>query len=84
MKDHFLEVVVKRSHVLIVEHVMSYIHQRQNICPLCLILVRDVTIRRAFSIVLIVINEIHFIGIGDIVKLDMRREYDYLILRIIR
>jgi hypothetical protein len=79
VKPHFLGVVVKRSHVLVAEHVMSYILQRQNICLLCLIDVLEVTIRKAFLIVLIVINEIHFIGIRDIVRIDMRREYDHSI-----
>jgi len=54
---------------------IQYIPQRQNIHPLCIILVREATTRRAFLIVSFVNNEIHFIGIKDIVNLDMLGEY---------
>ena len=65
-------------HVLDVELDIQYIPLGQNIRPLCLILVREATTRRAFLIVPFVINEIHFIGIKDIVKLDVLREYIFL------
>jgi|GEM_PF-2731654 len=55
--------------VLDVELDIQYIPQRQNIYPLCLILVQEATTRRASLIVPFVINEIHFIGIKDIVKI---------------
>ena len=65
-------------YVLDVELDIQYIPLRQNIHPLCLILVREATTRRAFLIVPFVINEMHFIGIKDIAKLDMLREYIFL------
>ena len=62
-------------HVLDVKLDIRYIPQRQNIHPLCTIHVLEATTRRAFLIVSSVNNEIHFIGIKDIVNLDMLGEY---------
>jgi hypothetical protein len=62
-------------HVLDVKLDIQYIPQRQNIHPLCIVLVREATTRRAFLYVSFVNNEIRFIGIKDIVNLDMLGEY---------
>jgi hypothetical protein len=61
---------------LIVEHNISYIHQRKNMCLLCSIFVQEVIIRRASLIVSFVIQ---FNATIDITGIDAQRGLLYCV-----